>query len=249
MSNPSVGPGMGPDGRQKSTIMAILSIIETGQLPNQDAYRTTVILPDGAGISYGKHQSTDKSDILDTILVDYVGRGGAYAAELEPLLSLVTTDFTTTVDPSDPSAEVLKLMAVLRKCGRDPVMQTVQDEVFDERCWLPALRLGQKMRLELPLSYLLVYDTTVQSGVGGVASIRKRFPAVPPSLGGDERVWAEQYARARLAWLQNFEHPSQAKQRAVRTSAYRMEAVLSDILVPGNWELWTPLTFRGVVVP
>jgi len=46
---------------QKHAIDCIISIFETGRVPTAAAYATCTILPDGAGISYGKHQSTDRA--------------------------------------------------------------------------------------------------------------------------------------------------------------------------------------------
>lgn len=240
--------GSGPDARQKSVIDSIVSILETGKLPGPDAYRSCTILPDGAGISYGKHQATDKSGACDAIMMEYVSEGGEYAAELRPFLPLVAGDLSTRVDPSDPPPEVRDLVAVLRKCGRDPVMQRVQDKVFDLLYWQPTLAAGRDIRLELPLSYLLIYDTAIQSGVGAIWAMRKLFRALPPSRGGKEVDWASAYASARLRWIAGFESADARKQETVRRTSYRVEAI-TRLIAEGNWTLSTPLQFRGIEVP
>ena len=53
---------------QKHAIDCVLSIFETGRVPTAASYSTCTILADGAGISYGKHQSTDRAGSLDLVV-------------------------------------------------------------------------------------------------------------------------------------------------------------------------------------
>ena len=59
---------MNPTPAQKHVIDCVLSIFETGRVPTSASYSTCSILADGAGISYGKHQCTDKSGSLDLVV-------------------------------------------------------------------------------------------------------------------------------------------------------------------------------------
>lgn len=225
----------------KQVIDEILSVFETGRLISPSAYSACTILKDGAGISYGKHQSTDRSDSLDQIVLSYVDAGGKYAEDLRMFVPLLARD-GTRVDPKSPPTEVKKLMELLRVAGADPVMQKVQDKVFDAGYWTPAVNYGTEMKLQFPLSYAVLYDTCIHSGPGGVANIRKRFPEVPPVRGGDEKLYVTAYVKARRAWLAASGNP------IVQKTVYRMDAFLK-IIGEDNWLLKTPLTVRGVTIP
>lgn len=223
---------------QKRVIDSVLSLFETGQLPSVGAYSTCNILSDGAGISYGKHQSTDRSGSLDKIVDLYVQRGGVHANALKLFQDRLAKNETATVSPKNPPAWVLALMNNLRTAGKDPVMQAVQDEVFDAGYWMPALGHATQCGLVHALSALVVYDTCIQSGPGGVAVIRNMFAELPPSKGGEEKKWTTAYVDARKRWLLSNKNP------LVQRSAYRPES-LRALIDGGHWELALPLTVRG----
>jgi len=231
---------MGVTAEQKEVIDAVLSIFETGKVPSPDAYSAVTVLRDGAGISYGKHQATDRSDSLDRIVMTYIDRGGLYAAELAPYVEKLDKDMTA-VDPSNLPQWVKDLMEILKKAGQDLTMVAVQDDIFDEGYWIPAVNQAEDMKLVHPLSYLIVYDTCIQSGPGGVGRIRRKFAEVPPSKGGDEKAWALAYVKARHNWLATHSNT------VVQQSKYRTQALL-DLIDAGRWELNTPLTVRGQTI-
>ena len=97
------------------------------------------------------------------------------------------------------------------------------------------------MGLQTALGHLIVYDTCIHSGPGGVAVIRSRFPQLPPSKGGDEKVWAAAYVAARRSWLLENKNP------LVQKTVYRMDS-LNEIIRSGNWDLSTPLIVRGAKI-
>jgi chitosanase len=226
---------------KKKVIDEIISIFETGKVTSPAAYSACTILRDGAGISFGKHQATDKADSLDRIVLEYIDAGGVYAGQLQPFLPLLARDGSTAVDPSKPPKEVADLVNALKVAGTDPVMQRVQDSVFDEGYWLPALAQGEAMRLVHPLSFAVLYDTSIHSGPGGIANIRKRFEAVPPVRGGDEIRFTTSYIQARRNWL------ASSSNALVRKTVYRMDAFLS-LVEEKKWDLKLPLKVRGVTV-
>jgi chitosanase len=228
---------------QKVFIDSVLSINETGKLPSPTAYSTVTILKDGAGISYGKHQSTDRSGSLDAIVMRYLDLNGSMASNFDPYLSKLNANFTTKVDPSNPPADVKALMKLLADAGKDPIMQRAQDEIFDEQYWMPSVNKGKAMKLTLPLSYLALYDTCIHSGSGRIDALRKVFPEVPPSSGGDEKAWTRAFLNARYSWLRS--HPNALVQR----SADRVTAILK-IASADNWSLKTPFVYRfNVTIP
>jgi chitosanase len=228
---------------QKKFIDSVLSVNETGKLPSPTAYSTVTVLRDGAGISYGKHQSTDRSGSLDSIVMRYLDLKGSLSDKLDPYLSKLSANFSSKVDPANPPADVRELMKLLAEAGKDPLMQRAQDEIFDEQYWNPSVQKGQAMKLVLPLSYLALYDTCIHSGPGRIDALRKVFPERPPSTGGDEKAWTKAFLNARFAWLKANSNP------LVQRSADRVTAILK-IASADNWNLNTPYNYRfGVIIP
>lgn len=224
---------------QKRLCKAIVSVFETGKaVPD---YTACTILSDGAGISYGAHQATDRADSLDAILIRALDLGIGRADEVRRVLALLQADATTRYTSiATAPAEIQQAGALLRALGADPVMQRAQEEVFEAGYWIPAQRQAEEMGLVLPLSWAVVYDTCIHSGPGGVASIRARFPELPPARGGSEQAWVSAYVRARRAWLAS-------RGGIVAATVYRMDAFLA-LIAAGNWSLTPPFKVRGVVV-
>ena len=229
--------------QQKHTIDCILSIFETGRVPSPAAYAMCTILKDGAGISYGKHQCTDKSGSLDLVVKKYIELGGQHAAALQAYLPYLAANKSASEPPAGPwSAETQALVALLKTAGADPVMHRAQDEIFDAHYWQPAARQCEAMGLQHALSWGVIYDTCIHSGAGGVNMIRGKFPAVPPAKGGDEKQFINQYLQAREDWLKA------SANELVRRTTYRMDA-FQTLVANGNWELALPLVIRGVTIP
>jgi chitosanase len=227
-----------PNDRKRPIIDAIVATFETGD--PYGGYDTVTVLNDGAGISYGKHQATDHADNLDRMCFRYVDRGGVFAAELEPYLPRLGRDETAQFGSDNYPEWVANLMDTLARAGReDPLMQRIQDEVFNEQYWLPAVRAAEDMQLVKPLTWALLYDTCIQSGDWLITSLRKKFPEVPPSRGGEEKAWSRAFAEARRDWLRSFVGKTDGHTRAVRGSAVRMDALIA-LMDEGNWRLKTP---------
>jgi chitosanase len=226
---------------QKRVIDSVLSIFETGRVPTPSSYSTCTILSDGAGISYGKHQSTDRSGSLDKIIDLYIQQGGKCAEELKQFLPKLAANETSKLDPKNIPSWAKYLIGVLKEAGKDPVMQAAQDSIFDSCYWTPAVGHSAAIGLTTALGHLVVYDTCIHSGPGGVAVIRARFPEASPSNGGDEKAWVTAYIYARRAWLAGKSNP------LVQKTVYRQD-VLIEIVKSGNWDLKTPLTVRGVKI-
>lgn len=243
-----------PDKRQ--IIWSILSVFETGK-PNGD-YAACSILKDGAGLSYGKHQATDKSGSLDQICLRYIDKRGIHSEEMKLLLDVLELNLSASAPPgstpdevhakmqsykmNDPKwTKVVDLMRLLEKIGNEPEMRGAQDEVFAELYWEPCRSQCSAMKLELPLSWCAVYDTCVQSGPGGVARIRKLFGPSPPSGGGDEKTWTKAYLETRKAWIEGFSDPKDPlRESLIRSTKYRANALLA-MASAENWNLKTPI--------
>jgi hypothetical protein len=217
----------------------VLSIFETGGVVRPSAYQTCTVLADGAGISYGKHQATDRAGSLDRIVKRYIQAKGTHADALQPYVARLAANETATLDRTKLPQWTKDLVALLKVAGGDPIMQQAQDDVFAEDYRTPALGLAASLGLKEALSALVFYDTAVHSGPGGIATIRQLFPEVPPSKGGCEHSYIRAYVDARREWL------ASRANALVRGTVYRMDA-LRALMQTGNWALTTPLVVRGV---
>lgn len=227
---------------QKRAIDSVLSIFETGRIPSPSSYSTCAILADGAGISYGKHQSTDRSGSLDRVVRTYIRMGGRLSNELAAFLPILSSNASTRVPPKGPwGNEVTQLVRLLSEAGSDPIMWRAQDEVFDEDYFQPALNHAASAGVSTALGVLAIYDTCIHSGPGRVATHRAAFPEASPRNGGDEKVWVKAYLRARKDWL------LRSKNSLVRKTVYRPDAML-QLATNGNWSLVLPVTVRGVKI-
>lgn len=227
--------------QQKKVIDSILSIFETGKIPTPASYSTCTILKDGAGISYGKHQATDRADSLDKIVKKYIAEGGTHATKLQPYLPQLAANETAKVNPAAPPDWAKSLVNLLKEAGADPKMQSAQDAIFDENYWNPALNHAKAIGLTTALGHAVMYDTCIHSGPGRVATHRAAFPQKSPANGGDEKEWVKAYVGARKAWLLGNSNP------LVQKTIYRMET-FEKLMSEGNWDLNTPLTVRGVKI-
>jgi len=227
---------------QRHAINCIISVFETGRLPNPAAYATCAILPDGAGISYGMHQSTDRAGSLDNIVKRYIDLGGVHAAALKAYLPYFASNKSASEPPKGPwSAETQAAVSLLKAAGADPLMQRAQEEVFDRDYFQPAVAHANQIGLTKALSLAVVYDTCIHSGPGGVSLIRNMFPAKSPANGGDEAAWVKAYIASRRAWLASNSKP------VVQRTVYRMDA-LAELVSAGNWDLKPPFKVRTVTV-
>lgn len=226
---------------QKHVIDCVLSIFETGRVPSPQSYQTCSILADGAGISYGKHQSTDRAGSLDKIVDLYIHKNGKHAADLSQFSQKLALNETAKIDPKNPPSWAKHLMGILKLAGADLVMQECQDSVFDADYWIPAVGHASSLGLQSALGHLVVYDTCIHSGPGGISIIRARFPELPPVKGGDEKAWIQAYVNARKSWLASNKNP------LVQKTVYRMDA-FNEMIKSGNWDLKTPMVVRGVKI-
>jgi chitosanase len=227
--------------QQKHVIDCVLSIFETGRIPTTASYSTCSILDDGAGISYGKHQCTDKAGSLDLVCKKYIELGGQQSEPLKQYMNYLATSESSKFGSKRESYPtwLVSLINLLKSAGSDVKMQQAQDEVFDKVYWLPAVNHANNIGLKTALGHLIVYDSTIHSGANGVTIIRNLFPQKSPVNGGDEKQWCLAYINARRNWL--LSNPN----NLVKKTTYRMDA-LKAIADSDNWDLTTPLTVRNV---
>jgi chitosanase len=227
---------------QRHAINCIISVFETGRVPNPSAYATCTILPDGAGISYGMHQSTDRAGSLDNIVKRYIELGGVHAAALQAHLPYFASNKSATEPPKGPwSAETQSVVNLLKTAGADPIMHRAQEEVFDRDYFQPAVNHANSAGVTKALSLAVIYDTCIHSGPGGVTMVRNMFAAKSPANGGDEATWVKAYLNARRNWLATH------KMTILHGTVYRMDALMT-LVNEGNWDLKMPFKCRGVTV-
>lgn len=220
---------------RKAQIQAIVNVFETGKAVGE--YGTCVVLPDGAGISYGRSQATDRDDALDAIVARYIADGGPRAADLAGYMKALHADATAKLDPQALPPWCVDLMRLLRELGADPVMRRAQDAIFDAHYWNPAVEHARDAGVQTPLGLACFYDTAIHSGPGMIPKMRARFPERAPARGGDERAFVAAYVRSRRLWLSSFANP------AVAATVYRMDA-LADLITRGAWSLDPPFDLR-----
>jgi chitosanase len=202
--------------------LQIIRSFETGS-PTGGFSRIADHPKDKGGLSYGWFQAADKPDTLDRIVEEYITRGGSLAAKLKSYVVILK---------QDQGSGNTALKALLEAAGSDPVMQAAQDTIFHQLYALPAYNYATKLGLVEPLSFAVVLDSYVQ-GVDW-QKLRNRFPESPPSDGGRELVWLEQYLKVRLAWLESLD--SLANQTGYRPKTFQ------KLLAEKNLKLTKPLT-------
>lgn len=219
---------------QKSVIEGVINAFETGTADGD--YGCISVYNDGPHdipqITYGRSQTTEYGN-LRILVQRYVESGGSYSTQLR--------EFSDSVG-SVPLTGSRDFKRLLREAGRkDPLMQQIQDQFFEERYFSPAMKWADDHGFILALSGLVIYDSCVHSG-SILWLIRQRFPDNPPSLGGEEKAWITAYVRERHEWLQGHHRP------AVRSSCYRTEDLKREIAT-GNWYLAElPILANGVDV-
>jgi chitosanase len=218
---------------QKKKIQQIINVFETGTPAGK--YDALVIFPDGKNgtrqITYGRSQTTEQGN-LKTLIDMYIARHGKFAGEFAPFRNQIGT--VPLVDNST-------FKALLRKSAReDVIMRDAQDEFFDILYYTPALAFFTDLKLTLPLSLLVVYDSFIHSG-RVLPFLRERFTALPPSRGGDEKTWVSEYVRVRHEWLETH------TRTILRKTIYRTQC-FRDQIKNNNWQLEKPVNANGTVV-
>lgn len=219
--------------QQKRIIEQIVNVFETGSVTGD--YGAIARFPDGPNgvrqVTYGRSQTTEYGK-LDDLIDQYARSPGLVSAQLKPFVAKIGV--TPLVDDET-------FLDLLRKAGKDPVMQRVQDEFFDARYFQPAIDWATANGFALPLSALVIYDSFIHSGsIPGF--LRKRFPTRVPVNGGAEKGWVSEYVAARDAWLR---HHSNA---LLPKTVYRTECFRNEIN-RNNWDLaLLPIKAHGVAV-
>lgn len=129
----------------------------------------------------------------------------------------------------------------LKKAGSDPLMRACQDRVFEDRYWVPAKKFFDDNKFTEPLSMLVIFDSFVHSG-GVLSFLRSRFSEMPPSKGGSEKKWIEQYVNVRHDWLATHKTVPVLRNTVYRTNCFK------SLIKANNWKLTEVINANGISV-
>ena len=214
-------------------IVKILSVAETGETSWDSG--ATYFYDDGPN---QKNQATlaigfTASGNLVKVLETYVDRGGSFAAQFAPFITMLHSG---NLLPKNQDFATL-----CRQAAQDPLFKEVQTDCFKEFYLTKAFAWASKHGFGLPLSYLVIADSFLHSG-SMLDFLMNRFAEKKPSDGGDEKSWIKDYTATRKDWLAN--HSKQV----LRNTVYRCNCYLVQI-DKSNWNLeQTPLVMHGTEV-
>jgi chitosanase len=214
---------------QKKIAQAIVNIFETGTVEG-DYANVTSVKGDLGGLTYGRSQTTLMSGNLFTLIKMYCDANQAeFADDLRPYLDeLKAKDISLNNNQT--------LHNLLRKAGRELIMEKTQDTFFDEVYWQPAVTSANKINVQTALGMAVVFDSIVHGSWSRRRNDTNTKFGSLSELG--EKKWIKHYVDVRREWLKN-SNPSTLLPKTV----YRMDA-LKDLINNNNWDLVLPFTVR-----
>lgn len=229
------------DPESKRKIIQTLNVVETSK--KEGNYALIAKFFDGPGkiqqITYGRSQLTEYG-FLPKLITRYTNSQGKYSKDFLPYIGKIGGTNKSLVK----NEAFLKLLVL---AGSDPIMRSLQDEIFDTEYWMPALIFWKENGFKLPLSLLVIYDTAIHSGpaLNNTKTLfhrlRNKFSEPVPAKGGDEKKWIENYTKVRHSWLINNSNSD------LVTSSYRTKCYL-ELIKNGNWDLSKPFVMNGVTI-
>jgi chitosanase len=199
-------------------IKDVLNIAEQGT--HTIPYGKVEVMSDGPGripqitLSVG---FTQYGGNLGKVISQYIIRGGK---------EQVLGHYKMT-DSSLPTNKSFK--GLLKAAGTDPIMQSVQEELYEKLYIQPGLKWGESEGFTLPLSHLVICDSFLHSG-SILAFLRKRFDEMTPAHGGLEKIWINSYTDVRHKWLGSHSN------KLLRKTIYRTK-YYKQLLAVEDWEL------------
>lgn len=178
---------------KKQKIQSIVNAFETGSAEGN--YGSIDLFFDGPNkvkqLTAGRSGATQYGN-LPELFKRYVQANGQYAQQISRCLKWSVSNPNWTSDK--------EFHDFIRKAGNDPIMREVQDKLFDDKYWNPAMKWAETNGFKENLSLLVIYDSFIHSG-SILSLLRKRFSAIVPASGGEEKLWITQYLDARHQWL------------------------------------------------
>lgn len=157
---------------------------------------------------------------LKRFIQKYIDSDGTYSDSFKEFIDLIGK--VPIVDNKD-------FNDLLIKSADDVVMQQCQEQAFEEYYILPSYKWCDENQFLLPLSKLVIADSFLQSG-SILKLLRNKFSESTPKNKGNEKIWIEEYCKARQSWLSSF------SLQALRNSSYRPKFML-DLIQKDDWNL------------
>lgn len=227
------------------TPQAIVSCHETFPPTPRPRHAQLAVMRDGPSkslqVTFGAHQSTDRSDSLDAIIKRYrtlaqerhgdAWRHATLADELEGYLPALAEN---TAASCARLARDHRFLGLLVESAGDPLMRLAQDQVFNEKYMAPALQIMESMGWVEPLTLAVLYDSKIHGSYGAVRD--------KTMSNANERIWIPSYVATRHFHLGHAgERVSVFGNRLLRSTVYRMKT-FETLLAENNWGLETPIT-------
>lgn len=214
---------------QKKVIQAIVNIFETGKAKGNYS-SVTVIKGDIGHISYGRSQVSLNSGNLAVLIQQYCDDDGIYKNVLRQYLNrLYQRDFSLDYD--------LQFKKSIYLAGSDPIMVKVQDDMFDNSYWKPAINIANNFGIQYILSLSILYDSLIHGSFGRIRDIVNEDKGKIGIVG--EKIWFTSYVEKRKFWLGHH------KNLVLRNTIYRMDE-LGKLIKADNWDLTLPFKIRTV---
>lgn len=221
------------NAKTKKKIISIVNCFEMGTKHIQ--YDQITLLNDGPGqkkqvtLSFGATQA----GTLQRIINLYIERKGQFANDFKPFLPKLNK-----IPDLANDKDFINLL--MKSSKEDQLMKDIQDEIYEIIYFVPAKQWSEDAEFIYPLSYLVIFDSMLQSG-SIMKFLRNKFPEKLPNNGGDEKKWIEAYLTTRDKWLSNHSN------KAVRNSSYRTKDLLR-VLRSNDWNLEKPVKANDIIV-
>lgn len=180
--------------RVKTLSRKIMNAFEMGRTDVD--YSAIYIMNDGPGstkmltVSWGLTEFGNLKRFIST----YINAKGKFANEFQPYLSKIGVSTL-----SGNSA----FISLLKKAGKeDQLYRDIMDDMYYQIYFNPAMDFFKNEGFTLPLSFVVILDSILNSG-SILASLRAKFPEKTPKNGGNEKEWIKQYCQVRRDWLAN----------------------------------------------
>lgn len=233
------------DDRAQPAAKALVSCHETFPPTARPRYGQLAVMRDGPSkslqVTFGAHQSTDRANSLDAILVEFRRLAIETHGELWDDLTLadeLATYLPRLAENTPQSCASLArdrvFLSLLERSAADPLMAEAQDNVFDRDYMRPALAAVQGSGWVDNLSLALIYDLMIHGS----------WPATRDLVHGarSERDWIKSCVDTRHYQLSiaGSGH-SIFGNKLLRATVYRMRT-FRELIRTGNWQLATPFT-------
>ncbi len=139
-----------------SNISGFIHKAETGKAAGD--YAAAKDIGDGAGISFGSYQLTEKSGGIKAFLNEMSKSGDAKATELAKQFNKGGTAF---------GGNKSELTAYLKSTGASDKGKKIQDKLYSEKYLKPALELAKSKGITDKAAIAQIVDHSVNAGVGG----------------------------------------------------------------------------------